>query len=198
MNAYEAYQRYLAFKQHFLTKNYDFFRYGGRVRSSIASFEKRKDRYYFHKLSKRPDIDGLLLAYFVESPIGSKGWIGDILESKDLYQRWLQRQESISYRFKNDLYRYVDDNLREAIAVREGQHPKMLVDYFRGHITIESLVILDSKLHILDIWDSKIEERLVWPGIYNKVKKYTPFVKWDKEKIRNILVDFTKEVMHTC
>lgn len=194
MNAYEAYQRYLAFKQHFTTKDYDIFKYGGKVRSSVASFDKRRDKYYFHKLSKQEDVDGLLTAFFVDV-VGSKGWIGDILGKKEeYYGKWLGRQESLTYRFENDVKSY--DNLRDALIVKDGQHPTLLVDFLRGKIAIETLIVLDSKIKMFETWNNKIEDKLIWPRVYLKCKKYQPFVKFNSEKIHKILVDLAREGMY--
>jgi hypothetical protein len=49
MSAFEVYKDYLALKNHFSNKNYDYFKYKGKVRTSIDSFNKRKDKIFFEK-----------------------------------------------------------------------------------------------------------------------------------------------------
>ena len=52
-DAYDIYVYYLAMKRHF-TSNYDFKQYNGKVKANVMSFENRKDKFFFYKLSKKP------------------------------------------------------------------------------------------------------------------------------------------------
>ena len=193
MNAFEAYKRYLAFKLHFTTKNYNIIQYDGKVSASAVSFDKRKDKYFFHKLSKQEDVDKILIAYFVD--VGGKGWVGEILSGKDTYYlKWLRRQESITYRFESDLKLY--DHIKDAIICKDGQHPRLLADYLGGKVAIETLIILNDKTRLFEIWDRKIEDRMIWPKVHLKCLKYQPFVSYNKEKIHKIMVDLAAESMH--
>ncbi|HCX23246.1 MAG TPA: hypothetical protein DHN29_15105, partial [Cytophagales bacterium] len=53
MTAFDCYKTYLAFKNHFTKDNFDYFKYGGKTRASTASFNKRKDKYFFEKMSRQ-------------------------------------------------------------------------------------------------------------------------------------------------
>ena len=50
---FETYQAYLGMKSHFTNPKYDFFRYGGKSRATMSSFNKRKDKYWFEKTSRK-------------------------------------------------------------------------------------------------------------------------------------------------
>ena len=50
---FETYQSYLSMKSHFTNRKYDFFRYGGKSRATMSSFNKRKDKYWFEKTSRK-------------------------------------------------------------------------------------------------------------------------------------------------
>ena len=50
---FETYQTYLSMKSHFTNRKYDFFKYGGKSRATITSFNKRKDKYWFEKTSRK-------------------------------------------------------------------------------------------------------------------------------------------------
>ena len=39
---YETYQTYLSMKSHFTNRKYDFFKYGGKSRATVSSFNKEK------------------------------------------------------------------------------------------------------------------------------------------------------------
>ena len=75
VKGFEVYTMYVAMKAHFKTKSYDFVEFGGRIRSRVSSYEKRKDKYYFEKLAKKyneQEVKEILLL---------------ILENDELYQR---------------------------------------------------------------------------------------------------------------
>ena len=74
---YEVYQRYLSLKQHFNKKNYDYFKFQGKVRANESSFEKRKDKHHFIRLSKIYK-DEELTKFFVSNFVKSKDlWVGN-------------------------------------------------------------------------------------------------------------------------
>ena len=62
MNAHETYQKYMALKRHF-TSDYDIFKYKGKIKNVEHSrFEVRRDKMFFHKLSKLKDAESFMLA----------------------------------------------------------------------------------------------------------------------------------------
>ena len=48
---FEVYQNYLSLKSHFTNPKYDYFKYNKKVRATITSFNRRKDRYFFERTS---------------------------------------------------------------------------------------------------------------------------------------------------
>ena len=101
---YATFELYMALKFHF-TGKYDFFKYHGKVNTTKDNFMKRKDRYSFHKLSKKYDIiemQNYMVSNFIND---NTQWIGDIsgAEGEDNYRTWLKTQQSLSYIFENDL-----------------------------------------------------------------------------------------------
>ena len=50
---YDAYVKYLAMKSHFTDKKYDYIKYNGKVKAWRTTFETRRDKYFFYKLSKQ-------------------------------------------------------------------------------------------------------------------------------------------------
>ena len=48
---FDVYKTYLAVKLHFTSDTYDYYKYDGKVNAKLDTFTKRKDRYFFHKLS---------------------------------------------------------------------------------------------------------------------------------------------------
>ena len=101
MNGFEVYQMYLSLKQHFTREQYDYFRYGGRTRAKETTFLKRKDSYFFKKLATRYSKEDLLL-YLVSNFITDfGGYVRNF--SDDVYKKWKIKQESFTYKFKQDV-----------------------------------------------------------------------------------------------
>jgi len=64
---FETYQSYLSMKSHFTNQKYDFFRYGGKSRATMSSFNKRKDKYWFEKTSRKYSDDEIVNFFFQEN-----------------------------------------------------------------------------------------------------------------------------------
>lgn len=184
MNPFEAYQKFLALKQYF-NSDYDYFKYQGKVNASKDSFERRKDKYQFYRLSKHQDVEKLLVSNFVERDLK---WVGDVFdeEGQRVYSEWLRRQESLTYIFTNDLKKLLpkfDDN----VIIKDGQHPPLLKLYLRKEISVETLVVLNDVFNFFPYWNKHIEDTIIWPGIYKKCLKYKPFVQYNVFKCKKAL-----------
>jgi hypothetical protein len=65
---FETYQHYLSLKNHFTNPKYDFFKYGAKTRASITSFNKRRDKYFFERTSRKysdKEVVDFLVSNFV-------------------------------------------------------------------------------------------------------------------------------------
>lgn len=193
MTPFEAYQTYVALKNHFTQKSYDFFKYNGKVKVTYNTFDRRKDKYFFNKLAKNKNIMNYLLANFVDGDINQ--WIGDIVtdqQADTTYTKWLARQESLTYRYKTDLSRLkpeFDYNLK----VEDNQHPYLLILYLQNQICIETLIIIDMLTNCFKHWDANIQETVIWPNVKKKCERYRPFLSIDLKKYRKITVDLFNE-----
>lgn len=184
MNPFESYQRFLAYKQHFTRKSYDFFKYNGKVNVRVSNFNMRKDKYHFYKLSKRDDIDGLIISNLVEN---KDLWITDLFTDKaySIYTDWKKRKDSMTYQFQTE----IDGIENSWLTVKDGQHPIFLTKFIRKAISPETMIVLDSYTSFLSHWHKKISDNIFWPDVYFMLNKYRPFVKYDAIKCKKILVD---------
>lgn len=186
MNAYEAYILYLALKLHFTSKDYDFFKYQGKVKADAHSFEGRRDRYFFEKLAKHRDVQGFLVSNLVSR---SRSYIRDLAygeEAKKTYANWLKVKESLSYIFSEELSQLKDD-VNSNFRCEDGQHPYLLKLYFGHKISLETLCILCDLSNCLPYWDKKLKNDVLYDDIGTLIKKYLPFIHYDKEKFRTIV-----------
>ena len=187
MTPFDAFTKYLALKNHF-SSDYDYFQYNGKVTAKIETFEKRRDKYQFYKLSKKKDIEGYLVANFITED--KSIWIGDLIskDAEDNYGKWKARQESITYIYKNDLNK-LDDDLDLNLKVIDGDYPKLLRMYQFGDITIETLIILNKVVKFIPHWTNKISDIIIWPEYKRRLQKYEPFVKFDPFKMKKITLE---------
>ena len=185
-DAYDIYVYYLALKRHF-TSNYDYFKYNGKVKANLTSFENRKDKFFFYKLSKKSEAKDLILANMIVDP---SMWIGDMLEdpAHQNYVAWAKRIQALTYNFKLEL-NHLNEKFDTNIVVDKGQHPTLLTLYIQKQISPETLVILDDLTKCFIYWDKKIHEKLMFPYINTFVQNYKPFLNYDKDKMKKIVVD---------
>lgn len=185
MEPFDAYKKYLALKHHFTSDSYDYFKYNGKVNVKSTSFDVRKDKYMFYKLSKKKDVEGYLIANMLND---GKTWIGDLLssESEQIYINWLKRQESLSYVFENDISK-LDDDMNVNFKSINGEYPLALLLYLRKEICLETLIIIDKAIEIFKHWNKSIQDTVMWPDIYRKCLKYQSFLKIEKKTYVNLL-----------
>lgn len=186
MDAFQAYKTYLALKSHFNNKNYDYFKYNGRTKASQKTFEKRTDKYFFHKLSKNGDCVNYLVANFLEGD----AWVGDLVNeqtAEKIYRNWRKRIESLTYTFTNDLD-LLNDDYNTNLTVIEGQHPLLLKLLLRNEITPETFLILNDITPFFSCWNRRVEDKIIWPTTQLKMKKYRPFFTIDLEKYKSIVL----------
>lgn len=188
MSALECYKEYLALKNHFSKPSYDYFKYNGKVKVNASSFDSRKDKLFFQKLAKHPDVHSFLIANLA---IDSKAWIRDLAYSETAektYKDWLKRQQSLTYNFKQELSK-LDEDFNNNFLIKDNDHPILLKKFLGSEISLETICILLNLTGAKNHWDKKMQYDLVWDNTRTKIEKYTPFIKYDKEKIKNILLD---------
>lgn len=186
MTSFEAYQLFLAIKQHFTIPTYDYFKYNGKVRASANAFENRKDKYGFEKLSRLPDPKTRLLA----CNLSDITWINEVVSDKGAKAEasYLKKVQGLSHAFKTELNTFPRP-IDQMIKLLPGQqYPLLLVMYLNQKISIQTMIVLDSILHFIPRWDLKMHDDLLWPDISSKLAKYRPFLEFDKEKFRQLAV----------
>jgi len=200
---FETYQHYLSLKNHFTNPKYDFFKYGAKTRASIASFNKRRDKYWFEKTSRKysdKEVVDFLVSNFVEADNASNLWIGEIINSGErTYADWMRRQQSLTYLFKEQSSElFLETKLEDALNCSKG-HPPVLkrflsgkISFLSGKISIETLVIYDK----IFLFGKKFDKKLldpVWETVSLKMKKYNPFLNIDVFQFKKILREIIDE-----
>lgn len=193
MSAFEAYQDYVALKNHFTKSDYDYIKYNGKTGLKPASFAKRKDKVFFEKLAKNENVCEFLVANFSVNP---KLWIRDLAYSEvaqETYLQWKKRNQSLSYVFKQETNEHLCKPFNYNFVCKPGEHPILLKLYLRSAICLETFCIVLELAEAVPFFDKKMEYDPIWDEISMKVKKYTPFIKYDKDKFRKIILEFYDE-----
>ena len=190
MTPFDAYKTYLALKNHFGKSTYDYFKYAGKSRASVASFEKRKDKYWFERISRQKndtEIKDFFVANLVEADDPNSVWIGNVIRAGDIYYKeWQKRQQSLKYLFTQQSEEMLSSsNLKELFDCSKG-HPPILKMFLSGKIDIETLVIWDKIFLFGKTFDKKLLDP-VWELVSLKIQKYSPFLNIDVEDYKKVL-----------
>ena len=191
---FETYRTYLSMKSHFTNPKYDFIKYGGKSRATMTSFNKRKDKYWFEKTSRKysdQEVIDFLLSNFVNATNPQNLWIGEIINSGErTYADWKMRQQSLTYMFTEQSSTLLSENDLEKVFNCSKGHPIILKKYLGGEISLETLSILEKIFSFQSKFDEKLKDP-VWETVSMKLKKYLPFLNINvfhfKKILRNII-----------
>ena len=187
---FETYQHYLSLKNHFTNPKYDFFKYGAKTRASVTSFNKRKDKYWFEKTSRKysdKEVVDFLVSNFASTDNPQNLWIGEIINSGErTYAEWMKRQQSLTYLFREQSKELLSENELESLFDCSRGHPKILKKFLSGSISLETLVIYEKIFRFSKNFDKKLKDP-VWETVSLKLKKYDPFINIDVFQFKKVL-----------
>ena len=193
MNGFEVYKIYLAVKLHFTSKgrSYDFHRHLGKTTARLETFTKRRDRYFFHKLSKSYN-NNTIVDYFVSNFVTNTNlWVGDIIgkTGDDNYKVWSKKIEALHYYYEQDIdyileQDYKFDDLFKSV---NGQHPPILKMFLSKKINFETVLILDEILSFTKQLNKNINEKVLWPKLYDRMIRYRAFLNYNLTKYKMTL-----------
>ena len=187
---FETYRTYLSMKSHFTNPKFDFFKYGGKSRATMTSFNKRKDKYWFEKTSRKysdQQVLDFLLANFVNTDTPQNLWIGEIINSGErTYAEWMRRRQSMTYIFKEESEKLLLENELQTVFDCSKGHPLLLKRYLGGEISLETFTILEKVFSFAKNFDKKLNDP-VWESVSLKIKKYIPFININVFQYKSIL-----------
>ena len=193
MMPFDCYKIYLALKNHFTKDSYDYHKYNGRTRATVETFYKRKDRFWFEKMCRKKtekEVEDFFVANFVSCSDPETLWIGDLMKSGDSnYIEWKKRVQSLSYIFKEEVESHISgNNFDTMFFIKGGRHPQLLKEHLQGHLSLETMLILDRILGYKNNFDKKLDDP-VWKVTSTRMKKYSPFLNIDVFTYKKILKD---------
>jgi hypothetical protein len=196
MTPFETYQRYISLKNHFSKDTYDFFKYGGKSKISINTYNKRRDRYFFEKISRKyskKEITEYFVSNFISSDNPSGVWIGEIIQQGEkIYTTWKTNRDRLAYNFEQESKSLLEESNIPNIFDCSTGHPIILKKYLAGKLSLELMVIYDMIFNYVKNFDKSLLDP-VWDTISKKIKKYRPFINIDIFRYKKILRDIVYE-----
>jgi hypothetical protein len=198
---FAAYSLWNALKLHFTSDSYDYFKYNGKTNVSKQTFTTNKSKYQFYKLSRKYDLEELKNFYIANFIKGNGDWVGDLLQDGDEnYTKWQKIQQSLTYTFENDIIYMFDSvdgaefwHIDDYFKPIDGGWPMLITKMMHEKISLETVCMLVDILGCMPKWEKQITEDIIWPTHRRIIKKYTPFIQYDKEKCKQMLKEKIKQ-----
>lgn len=200
MTPFEVYKTYLAITNHF-KGNYDYFKYHGVVSATEASFLKRKDRYFFEKMSRHlgdNDVVGLILSNTVKYK--GKYWLSSYPKSTEVYNVWRGKCEGLVYFFSLQMdmivgHLNVSGNTFGDLFKADGSIPLILRLMLTEGVEPETVIVLDQLAPFLQKISKQLKGDPLWDEEFGFLAKYRPFLKMeDPQKFIAVIKEKIKDV----
>lgn len=191
---YGAYMLFLALRTHFSKSKYDFFEMHGKLRASKETYNNRRDRMFFEKIAKEYTIKELR-DFYIANFLEDRHYITDLIDddAKLAYTDYIRRRQSLSYNCSNDMARLFDRGIKVPFSLDSDTYPVIVLLFLRRKISIETMVILNDFIPYCNMFDKYFGDDIVWSRTALKIRKYKPFLKYDRSKIKSILKEIIDE-----
>lgn len=192
MTGFRVFQYFIAIKLHFTKREFSVFKNKGFLRGSYEKFLARDDYQLFEFLAKKYVTDKEVIQVIASNILyGNNSVVYDINLTKEYYEEYLRRKQSITKIFTDDLYLLSDKDLFPNNTLH---YSKNLLDLYLGKkITIESVSILNdfcdtilTSLYGTNIADIFQKELL-------RIEKSKGFIIYNKEKLLSIYNNYQQE-----
>ena len=191
MEPIDVYMMYCAMKAHFGKGNYDFIDYKGKTKITRNSFYKRKDRYFFVKLSRKYDTEEEVKNYLISNFIkDKKGYIANFNDEN--YESWKLKRQRFFSMFLVEMKPLVDafENL---FAVENKQHPKLMKEFLGGRVSLETMIILNELVDYEQAWTTELKDDIIWSDLNKLMNDYKRFLTIDTKRYRILLLKLIEE-----
>ncbi len=186
MSALSTANLYYSLRLHFNDENYDAITYHFKTKNR---FIPNNYIFIFDKLDRKYKKQ-ILYFYIANFVINPDIWINDLLseECDDNYKKWMSKNESLTYHFKNDIMDILNDHehLNDVLIIKDS-YPILLTRVFQGKTNIETLLMMNSVLRFLGNWNRRLKDDITWSPFFFKCKKYYRFLRFNKDSVKSYL-----------
>ena len=173
---------------HFTSEKFDAIKYKFNRGITEDKLLSRKDTFSITKMAKRLHSIDNGIEYCVGNAIAGETWFPSFTEENMLkYQKSIQ---SLGHNLQQDCSKLAEKySLDECLKSAVSDYPLVVNKQMEGEINFETVIVLQKLTGFLDHANKKVQETLLWPDLYRRYKKYLPFVIFDEERIKKIVLD---------
>jgi hypothetical protein len=160
MDGYQTYQIYQSLKLHF-TSDYDAVKYNYRTAVKRDTFERRRDRYFFEKLSRRFNKEKLIHRQTPNLIQNPNVWIGDMTD--EIYNDYIARYDKLTYMLSQDMNLLSDKgySFDQLCTTSDNNTSNVFLESLRAdEIHLESVVLVDIMVNFLNRLKSDLSDPL--------------------------------------
>lgn len=189
LSAFDTYCLYLSIKSHFTTDSYDYFKYGGKVTAKKETFEIRKDRFQFQRLSRKYS-DEQMLDFLIANFAEGKHWVGDLLEddANAKYLAYIKRKQSFTYIFTNEVNNLFEVDKPQDVFKSNNSYPRLIEFLLSRDIGYDTASVLNSFFDFVPKFDRDLGTNdIIWKNLRLSIIKLLPFIEYDRVKVKSII-----------
>ncbi|ATN93210.1 loader of DNA helicase [Salmonella phage Melville] len=200
INGKSVYLLYLMLKNHFAGR-YDVIKYNWRMRVSDKAYQKRRDKYFFEKLSEKYKLKELAIIFMSNLVANQDAWIGDISDADALvfYREYIGKLKMIKSTFEEDvrnIYYFSKKvevkTLNEIFVYNNKINTSYVFKLLQSSIiSFETFIILDSFLDIINNHD-QATDNLVWSNYSTKLNAYKKILDVDALEAKQLFIKTVK------
>lgn len=201
VNGKSVYLLYLMLKNHFAGK-YDVIKYHWVMRISDQAYQKRRDKFFFEKLSDKYKLNELTLIFMSNLVANQDAWIGDISDADALifYREYIGKLRSMNTQFEDDIkniYYFAKkvqvENFGDIFKYQSKVDSSYIFKLLQSNvISFETFILLDSFMDIINKHDEQTNN-LVWSNYSTRLKAYKKLLEIDSSAAKALFVDVVKK-----
>ncbi|AZU98600.1 helicase loader [Acinetobacter phage AB-Navy71] len=199
IDAKSVYNLYLQLKNHFNGRRC-VIKSDWRMKVSDDSFAKRKDKFFFQKLSEKFTLKELCLIFISNLVANQDAWIGEISDSDavNFYKTYLARLRIVTARYEDDvknIYYFSKKvnikSLNDIFVYNESIKSSYIFKLLQsGIISFETFIMLDSFLNIIEEHDK--HDNIIWSSYSVRLKAYRKLFTVDSDKCKSKFISSIK------
>ncbi len=197
MTGFEIFRHYVALKTHFNSDSYDYLKYGGKSTVKRQTYENRKDKQFFERLSNKHM--SYTIPFLVANFVANKNlWIGDLTvnqESEETYFAWkkkMSRLWSITSEEMLNMETFMEKRglkFNDLFKKQADSQPVIFRLMIQRYISMETYIIMDVALGFSTQFDAMLKGDVIYEQWSLKLRKYEPFLNLAKEDCVKITRD---------
>lgn len=186
MDELEIFRTWVAYYAHFTSEKYDFIKQQGHVKATPESMIKRPEyKMYISGTLKFKTVRDLLEVLLsgidhkrVASPLHISEALEQMIHHPEITTAWKKKISSLVFTFAVDIDIITDTKMSksELLLSQRGKLPGLLTLWEKREINTESLIILDKKYSLFQLWDNQLKDNFIWEKHKFFIGKYSSFI----------------------